>query len=266
MSDAIFISYRRDDSEGEAGRLHDDLARIFGPRSVFMDVSDIHPGRDFRKAIDDNVANCTVFLAVIGPLWGTVKDASGARRIDQPNDFVRLEITSALARGIDVIPVLVHGARMPNLDELPDSIKDLSYRNAVELTHTRWNSDVEVLIRTLREYVQQGGDVPTMQIRSVIEGIPMADKAPPRQPPKPEPPPPPPIQPNFGGRGIAILILILAVMAGAGGYIVIHHLLKHHKKGDDPFSERMPRGAQAPATMASRYLMRLPSAAPRESC
>src|SRR5579863_6596472 len=98
VSGAIFISYRRDDSEGEAGRLYDDLIRVFGADAVFMDVSDIHPGKDFRKAIDDNVARCAVLMAVIGPAWTTIHDSAGVRRIDQPNDFVRLEISSALGR------------------------------------------------------------------------------------------------------------------------------------------------------------------------
>jgi hypothetical protein len=170
MQHAIFISYRRDDSEGEAGRLYDDLIRVFGADAVFMDVSDIHPGKDFRRAIDDNVAKCAVLLAVIGPGWTTIKDASGVRRLDQPNDFVRLEITSALTRGIDVIPVLVHGARMPNPAELPESLQNLAYRNGVELTHTRWNSDVEVLSRALREYVRRGDTFETRAIRKAITG------------------------------------------------------------------------------------------------
>src|SRR5579859_7462419 len=109
MGRAIFISYRRDDSEGEAGRLFDDLVRSFGEDSVFMDVDGINPGMDFRKAIDDNVASCGVLLAMIGPTWATIKHGD-ARRLDDPNDFVRLEIASALSRNIAVIPVLVHDA------------------------------------------------------------------------------------------------------------------------------------------------------------
>lgn len=111
MARAIFISYRRTDSEGEAGRLFDDLVRAFGEDSVFMDVPDISPGLDFRQAIDDNVASCGVLLAVIGPQWVTATDRSGKRRIDDDSDFVRLEAASALARKIPVIPVLVYGAR-----------------------------------------------------------------------------------------------------------------------------------------------------------
>jgi hypothetical protein len=118
MSGVIFISYRRSDAEGEAGRLYDDLVRLFGSGAVFMDVSDIHPGKDLRQVLIDNVSKCAVLLAIIGPNWTSVTDASGARRLDQPNDFVRLEVAAALARGVDVIPVLVHGARMPTAGQL----------------------------------------------------------------------------------------------------------------------------------------------------
>jgi hypothetical protein len=149
----IFISYRRDDSEGEAGRLFDDLTRAYGSDAVFMDVAGIAPGVDFRKAIDDNVSACGVFLAVVGSQWVTTIGANGERRLDDPNDFVRLEIASALARNIAVIPVLVHGAKMPHRDLLPDNIKDLAYRNSVEISHARWNSDVELLVGALRAYV-----------------------------------------------------------------------------------------------------------------
>jgi hypothetical protein len=152
---AIFISYRRDDSEGEAGRLFDDLVRAYGDDSVFMDVSAIAPGLDFRQAIDDNVATCGVLLAVIGPTWATVADVEGHRRLDNANDFVRLEIASALHRKIPVIPVLVHDARMPALDALPDDLKELRYRNSVELTHARWNSDVALLTAALKTYVSE---------------------------------------------------------------------------------------------------------------
>jgi hypothetical protein len=135
MGRAIFISYRRDDTEGEAGRLFDDLVRSFDEDSVFMDVSDIRPGVDFRKEIDANVASCGVLLAVIGPNWITMTGATGGRRLDDPNDFVRLEIASALARDIAVIPVLVHDARMPRPEDLPENLRDLAYRNSVEITH-----------------------------------------------------------------------------------------------------------------------------------
>ena len=150
---AIFISYRRDDSEGEAGRLFDDLVEHFGEDAVFMDVTTIAPGRDFRKAIDESVATCGVLLAVIGQNWAEARNAAGARRLDDPTDFVRLETASALKRDIPVVPVLIRGARMPSPEQLPDDVKDLAYRNGVELTHARWTSDVQLLLRALRPLV-----------------------------------------------------------------------------------------------------------------
>ena len=151
---AIFISYRRDDSEGQAGRLYDDLSRTFGDSSVFMDVTAIEPGLDFRKVIDHNVASCGVLLAVIGPGWLDAKDESGQRRLDNPVDFVRLETASALKRDIPVVPVLVRGARMPRADQLPPDLGELAYRNGLELTHARWDSDVEVLVKALHRHIK----------------------------------------------------------------------------------------------------------------
>ena len=146
---AIFISYRRDDTEGEAGRLFDDLVLHFGEDAVFMDVAGIAPGRDFRKAIDESVATCGVLLAVMGKRWVDAKNEAGERRLEDPGDFVRLETASALKRDIPVIPVLVHGATMPVAQQLPDDLKELAYRNGMELTHPRWKSDVELLIKAL---------------------------------------------------------------------------------------------------------------------
>ena len=108
---AIFVSYRRDDSEGEAGRLFDDLVNHFGEDSVFLDVAAIEVGRDFRKVIDDSVATCGVLLAIIGKEWIDSKNEAGQRRLDDPSDFVRLETASALRRDIPVVPVLVHDAK-----------------------------------------------------------------------------------------------------------------------------------------------------------
>ena len=103
---SIFVSYRRQDAEGEAGRLFDDLVSHFGEGSVFMDVAAIEVGRDFRKAIDESVATCGVLLAIIGKDWIEAENEAGQRRLDDPSDFVRLENASALKRDIPVIPVL----------------------------------------------------------------------------------------------------------------------------------------------------------------
>ena len=154
---AIFISYRRDDTEGYAGRLFQDLCERFGKDSVFMDVAGIEPGRDFRRVIEQQVASCGVLLAMIGKAWLSVADERGKQRLNDPHDFVRLETASALKRDIPVIPVLVQQAEMPRAEQLPDDLKDLAFRNSVELTHARWDSDVELLIAALKRYVDPSG-------------------------------------------------------------------------------------------------------------
>ncbi len=172
---AIFISYRRNDSEGEAGRLFDDLIGHFGEDSVFMDVSAIEAGRDFRKAIDESVATCGVLLAIIGNNWVDSKDDAGLRRLDDPADFVRLETAAALRRDIPVIPVLIRGAKMPRSDQLPDDLKDLAYRNGVELTHARWGSDIQLLIKALDTVLGPLRRAPTTE--SPASGVHAADGA-----------------------------------------------------------------------------------------
>ncbi len=123
-----------------------------------MDVNAIQPGRDFRKAIDDSILECSVLLAIVGREWLESKDALGRRRLDDETDFVRLEIASALRRDIPVVPVLVRGARMPRAEQLPADLQELAYRNAVELTHARWKSDVQVLIQALRPHMKASGE------------------------------------------------------------------------------------------------------------
>jgi hypothetical protein len=123
-----------------------------------MDVNAIQPGRDFRKAIDDCIHECSVLLAIVGREWLESKGALGRRRLDDETDFVRLEIASALRRDIPVIPVLVRGAKMPRAEQLPADLQELAYRNAVELTHARWKSDVQVLIQALRPHMETSGE------------------------------------------------------------------------------------------------------------
>ena len=159
---AIFISYRRSDSQGEAGRLFDDLIRNFGASAVFMDVVAIGAGQDFRKAIDDSLGNCGVLLAMMGPGWLKAADEQGSRRLDSEADYVRLEIAAALRRDIPVVPVLVRGAKVPRVEQLPADLADLAYRNPVELTHARWKSDMQVVVKALHTLVdgaQSAGNV-----------------------------------------------------------------------------------------------------------
>jgi hypothetical protein len=140
----VFISYRRDDADGHAGRLRDWLARRLGDDHVFLDVAGIDPGEDFVDKLNRKVGECDVLLAVIGKHWLTVTDSNGRRRLDNAEDWVRLEIQVALERNITVVPVLVSGASMPAAADLPEPIAALARRHAIELG-PEWRSDVERL-------------------------------------------------------------------------------------------------------------------------
>ena len=141
MAGNIFINYRRDESGHVAGRLHDSLAPTFGRNKLFMDVDNIPVGRDFEDYLKSQVAACDAMLAVIGPNWLAAKDDTGKRRLDNPDDFIVIEIGTALTRNIPVVPVLVDGARMPKASELPDSLKLLARCQAMQVRHTSFSSD-----------------------------------------------------------------------------------------------------------------------------
>ena len=145
-----FVSYRREDAAGFAGRLCDSLERLVPDEPIFRDVDGLSPGQDFVSAIDARLRQCRVCLAVIGRDWLDARDAQGRRRLDQPDDFVRLELTAALTRPeVLVIPVLVEGASMPPADALPSDIRGLARRQAVALRDDTWDSDVARLVRSL---------------------------------------------------------------------------------------------------------------------
>jgi TIR domain len=151
----IFVSYRREDTAYPAGWLFDRLVDHFGNGQVFKDVDSIELGDDFVEQITAAVGSSAVLLAVIGKRWLTVTGEKRQRRLDDPADFVRLEIEAAFARGVRVIPVLVEGARMPHVAQLPPSLAQLAHRQALELSPNRFGSDtarlLEVLDRTLKE-------------------------------------------------------------------------------------------------------------------
>jgi TIR domain len=149
MARKIFINYRRGDSAGTAGRLRDRLAHAFGTDNLFMDVDNIPAGIDFVNHLSAQVAICDVFLVVIGSSWLNIKDESGHRRLDDPDDFVRLEIAAALSRNIPVIPVTIDGADLPKANELPDTLAPLVRRQAVQLHNAHFRQDVEALIEKI---------------------------------------------------------------------------------------------------------------------
>jgi hypothetical protein len=147
-----FISYRRDDAAGYAGRLHEALENRLGRDQVFRDVDTLEPGQDFVDAIESRLAECRVFLAMIGREWLDARDSEGRRRLDQPHDYVRLEIVNALSRrDVRVIPVLIEGASMPPVELLPDAVQPLARKQAVHLRDDAWDHDVDRLASAIAD-------------------------------------------------------------------------------------------------------------------
>lgn len=143
---SVFISYRREDTSGEAGHLAEDLAERFGRASIFMDVNSISPGVNFEERIEHALAACQVTLVLIGDRWLTSALPNGNRRIHEEDDYVREEIAAALGRAdVTVVPVLVEGAKMPPAEELPADIASLAKINVFELSNKRWRYDLDQL-------------------------------------------------------------------------------------------------------------------------
>ena len=161
---AIFVSYRRDDAGGHAGRLVDHLTARFGDDGVFMDVQDIRPGDKFAKSIDDTIARCNCVVAVIGPRWVELMQ----QRAPAVEDFVRHEIGAALRREIPVLPVLVGGARMPQRGELPADLAPLMQRHAIEIRDSRFEDDVARLGDALSEITGATKRQPVRSVRTRV--------------------------------------------------------------------------------------------------
>ena len=195
----IFLSYRREDSSGYAGRLFDRITQHFGKDRVFMDISDIEPGVDFVDTIEKALSSCDAFLVLIGKEWLTCRDEQGHRRLDNPDDFIRLETSTALKRDVRVIPVLVEGATMPTAAELPDDMATLARRNAQELSDLRWGFDCEQLLKVLEKVVgepefPQAGAVPAENGGG---------------------------RPKLSGKAIAALVISVLVILGYGAEEVV---------------------------------------------
>jgi hypothetical protein len=147
----VFLSYRRDDATHQVGRIFDHLEHVFGRDNVFKDVDSIPAGADFRQILVDGVTGCDVFVTVIGDHWLTVSDKQGKRRLDNPDDFVRIEVEAALGQRIPVIPVLVGAAGMPAEGSLPEQMRPLVFRNAVKVRpDPDFRSDIQKLVTGVR--------------------------------------------------------------------------------------------------------------------
>lgn len=148
-SQSLFLSYRREDSAGHTGRLHDKLAQRWGADRLFWDIDSIAPGEDFVEAIDRTLDQCRLVIVVIGPRWLDVVTEEGLRRIDDAADYHRQEILRAIERRIRLMPVLVGGARMPKPSALPAPLQTLARRHAFEITDKRFSYDTSQLIEAI---------------------------------------------------------------------------------------------------------------------
>ena len=170
MAAKVFISYRREDSAGHAGRVHDRLVREFGSDLLFMDVDGIPLGVNFVKVLQEEVAKCSVLLAVIGHEWLNVRDEDGRRRLDNPDDFVRVEIAAALQRDIPVIPIMLEGTKVPKANQLPNDLQGLALRNGLGVRHSSFHTDMDILIRGLKGRLTEANE---QRVQSLTPG---ADK------------------------------------------------------------------------------------------
>jgi len=151
MAGKIFINYRRGEDSGFVHALLAPLEQAFSSERLFIDIDSIEPGVDFVRVLDEQVSKCDILLAVIGKGWLEARDETNQRRLDNPEDFVRIEIESALNHGKRVIPVLVGDARMPRSDELPEVLRPLAKRGGVRLTHERFRADTADFINRLKK-------------------------------------------------------------------------------------------------------------------
>lgn len=163
----VFISYRREDSQDVTGRIYDHLVQSIPPGDIFRDVDSIAAGTDFRKRLDEAISKSDLMLVIIGPRWTTVADPQGRRRLDSTSDFVRLEVETALKRGIPVIPVTVSKAEIPSETELPSTIRELAFRNGRQVRpDPDFKSDIARLVRDI-------------EASSMPPGLPVKPHAPP---------------------------------------------------------------------------------------
>ena len=169
----VFISYRRQDVQSAAGRLADSLERRFGKAQIFRDIETIQPGVDFVEAIETALSSCSALLVVIGPRWANCVDEADRPRLKNANDWIRIEIATALRRGIRVIPVLVEGAPPPDEADLPDDLKPLARRQALTVADERWDYDMGQLAAALESVGVHAASVQAPPVHTVPTHVPL---------------------------------------------------------------------------------------------
>jgi hypothetical protein len=233
MRGGVFICYRREDTAGFAGRIYDRLTKVLGRESVFIDVDNIPAGRDFVEVLTERVGRCDALIALIGKDWLASADKNNRRRLDDANDFVRIEIEAALERNIPVIPVLVDGAVMPQAPDLPDPLQKLARRQGIEISHNRFDSDAERLTDALRGI---DGDKP---------GAVLGNSA-----------APPPKRAAGGARWLAASAIGLLAAAAAMGIVY------EQRRAHDETARQEEKSAQAEVKPTSDILNALPTLRP----
>jgi hypothetical protein len=243
----IFLNYRRKQAEWPTLRLRDRLIETFGTNRIFTDVDNIQPGQDFTKVLEAAVGTCRVLLAVIGQDWVDALDEGGRRRLEDPSDWVRVEIESALRRPkVLVIPVLIDGATMPRVDQLPGELAQLSTRQAVEITASGFDNQVTTLITTLQKIFDQ----PSVQTAETPRPTP----APPF-PTVPIAPPRPVARPPIAFTDYPVLPEDLQWSGPVAGNVVVDRLHVAEKawvKIGDPVVS--VSSASGPVTLRSTYI------------
>ena len=220
----IFISYRREDSDIWAGRLADELRKHFSAEQVFQDIASIDPGADFPTVLEEALATAAVMLVVIGPRWLSATDKNGRKRLESPADFVHQEVAESLrSPAVRVFPLLVNGAAMPAEEELPDPLKPLARRNAIELTVRHWASDVAQLVQILKRSpgvaATRAGDETASRGPEYEEQRREAAKAAPESLLHTASPSPSASSPQRGRKWVAPLAALVAMVVLGGGWI-----------------------------------------------
>jgi chemotaxis protein histidine kinase CheA len=244
----VFVSYRREETAGEARALYNELSTKLGKDSVFMDVDNIALGRDFRQILQEHLASCDLLLVMVGRGWLDIKNAAGKIRLEEPSDFVRLEIESALKRNIPVTPVLVQGAQMPTVDQLPGDIKDFAYRNGFELSHSRWASDVAEMCKRLglvkeqaagtnRKVNTSGGENPTDSRMTQVKVA--RTEAPAAQ------------QRNRNSWLATVVATVMAIAAAGGGFLYYRTIVEDEAKIEQARVETANAKAEAENRIAA---------------
>ncbi|HEY0324208.1 MAG TPA: toll/interleukin-1 receptor domain-containing protein [Pyrinomonadaceae bacterium] len=245
----IFISYRREDTSGYAGRLHDALSLHFGSDRVFMDVDSIGYGVDFVEVVENAVSSCEILIAVIGKHWVDITDKKGQRRLDNPQDLVRVEIATALKRGIKVIPAIVQDAIMPTEDVLPEPLAKLARRNAIEISDSRWKFDVERLIAAIEQELNRES---AGQINPAKAEEPEASRAPVAETRRK-----PSTQTRSGWLKIALIAVFMFALIGIAWVVIVPYLTGSRRNQNVPSNNNVPNSNNSntaePAVLTKYY-------------